>query len=578
MDKIIIIKDGEQAREYIKNIHKFEDYFPVTLSFSAEDFLSKNGIEFRMEEDYERENTYRGIHKETKEIIKKILSCFKLEYEGIELFSLFYLKLYFLIVDFKKYFCILNEIIKKENPKEILAFRSKSENITGDILKQIFNGKLEVHEYSRRKKKDIRSKFIFRAAGKMQKIYAVINLNLMKEGDSKIFASGGKIYFKSLAELLSRNNKNKIIDFDDCLRKSFFIRKRYLPFYEFSGKKNSENENILTEEMKRLTEEIEKEDLAKESGIENALSGLLKKTLIGIVNQFLSISRKINEMLYLFGNKKINLILLTEDDSEFAKAIARVGKKFNIPTVLFLHGIPCGSVTFGNLESDFFLVFGEKIKDWFVQNKSQNEEDSKKVLAIGCPRYDNFEKKNTQDKIVLYAMEIASGDHLVPETHLTKKRQKEVLRWIFNIMKNLPDYKLIIKTRPGWDMVGLPDKIAKEEKFTNFEVIERTDNAELLNRAKVVLVNHSTMGLEALLLDKKVISVSFKNLDKFNPYKKMKIIEKAYTKAQLEKAINSAIKDKEKPDKGELNRYILTDKTATQRAVQFIENILSKNK
>lgn len=575
VDKIIIIKDGEQAREYIKNIHKFKDYSPITLSFSAEDFLSKNRIEFRMEEDYERENTYRGIHSETKEIIKRIFGCFKFEYGGIELFSLFYSKLYFRIIDLKKYFRILNEIIKKENPKEIIAFWSKFENITGDILKEIFNGKLEVHADSRRKKKDIRSKFIFRVAGKIQKIYALIDLNLMRKKDNKIFVSGGKIYFKSLVELLSKNNKNKIINFDDCLRKSFLIRKKYLPFYEFWGKKNPESEKRLTGEIKGLTGEIEKKDLEKEVGIENALSGLLKKALIDIVNQFLGISRKINEMLYLFRNKKISLVLLSEDATEFTKAIARVGKKFNIPSILFLHGIPC--VTFWNLESDFFLVFGEKIKDWFAQNQSQNEEDSKKVLAMGCPRYDNFKKKDIKEKIILYAMEIASGDHLVPETHLTKKRQKEVLRWIFDIMKNFPDYKLIIKTRRGWDMIGLPEKIAKEEKFTNFKVIERTDNEELLNRAKIVLINHSTMGLEALLLDKKVISISFKNLDKINPYKKMKIVEKAYTRAQLEKAINNAIKDEEKPDNEELNRYILTDKKATQRAVQFIENILNKN-
>ncbi len=576
MDKIIIIKDKEQAQEYMKNIRKFQDYLPITLSFCAEDFLPKNRINFKIEEDYEKEDTYNGIHNETKRIIKKILNRFKLEYEGIELFSLFYLKLYWSIVDVKKYFRILKEIIKKENPKEIIAFSNDSENIIASILKETFRGRLEIHAYSPRRKKNIRDRLMVQFAGKMQKIYTLIYLNLIGKKNHKIFISGGKIYFKSIAEMLLKNHKNKIINFDDCFRKSFFTKGKYLPFYEFSGRRNPEKEKIMKEEMMKLIEEIKKSDLVKEMDIENALLGLLKKILTNIVNQFLDISRKMNEMFYLFENKKINLILLSEDDLELSKAIVRTGKRFNIPSLVFLHGIPC--VTFGNIEGDFSFVFGEKVKKLYLRNRSRNEEDSKKVLAAGCPRYDNFEKKGAEEKIILYAMEVASGNHLVPETHLTKKRQKEVLKWIFNIMKNLPDYKLIIKTRPGWDMTGLPEKIAKEEKFTNFKVIERADNAELLNRAKIVLFNHSTMGLEALLLNKRAISISFRNLDKINPYKKMKTVKKVYTKAQLEKAINKALKNEEEIDGEELNKYILTDRKATQRAVEFIERFIHKEK
>ena len=250
----------------------------------------------------------------------------------------------------------------------------------------------------------------------------------------------------------------------------------------------------------------------------------------------------------------------------------------NIPTITFLPGLPVFGA-FGKVETDYLIVFGENTKQEFIKNEIRDKEDMKKVLVLGCPRFDSLKSIEGEDKkIIVYSLEISQREHVMPENHLTKKKQKEILSWLFNIMKKIPDYHLILKTRPGWDMVGLPEKIAEENNFQNFTVIEKTDNLRLLDSANLVIINMTTMGLEALLLKKPVISVTYKSMDALNPYKKLKIVKKAYTKEQLENAVKAGLKKKSKFSMQEVNKEILVDGKATQRAVKLINKIFMGNK
>jgi UDP-N-acetylglucosamine 2-epimerase len=271
---------------------------------------------------------------------------------------------------------------------------------------------------------------------------------------------------------------------------------------------------------------------------------------------------------------------MAEDANPFSRAIIETAKLFKIPSVVFIHGPPSSKIGFIPSISSYIFVFGKKTRDFFVKNGT----DERKVVSIGCPRYDTFfvSKKKQFEKKIVYLMEIANKDALIPSTHLTKKKQKKALRDIFRILKKFPGYKLILKIRKGWDMAGLPQIVAEEEKFSNFDVIEKADNIRLINEADIVLINYTTMGLESLLLDKPTICFSFKDLEQVNPYKDTPAIEKVFDADSLEKAIRknlnqtpeNSLKRKESLKK----HFDILDKKASERAVKFIGSILQNKK
>jgi N-acylneuraminate cytidylyltransferase len=276
---------------------------------------------------------------------------------------------------------------------------------------------------------------------------------------------------------------------------------------------------------------------------------------------------------------KINLILLASDNSSFNIAMVKLAKIFNIPSIVIQHAINCTEIAFP-MNSEYTFVFGQETKKWLTKNNPKTN----KIFIIGCPRYDNFipeKEEGRREKSILYIMEATNSNKFFPERSLTKKRQKQLLRILFKVLKKFKEYKLIIKTRSGWDMAELPSIITRQEKFTNLEIIEKTDNIKLLNNSDIVIINHTTMGVEALLLNKPVISISFKDLDDGNAYKKIKTVDVCYNEKQLEDAIKKNMKqtkeDYLKREKS-LRKCLLHDAQASQRAVRLITQIIQENK
>jgi UDP-N-acetylglucosamine 2-epimerase len=129
-------------------------------------------------------------------------------------------------------------------------------------------------------------------------------------------------------------------------------------------------------------------------------------------------------------------------------------------------------------------------------------------------------------------------------------------------------------------MANLPKEIAKEEGFTNFEVIEKTDNTKLMNEAEIIIINYTTMGLESLILDKPIICYSFKDLEPVNPYRNSPAIKEVFDAKSLEKAIKKNLKqtpkDSQKRRESLKQHFDILDGKASERAAEFIEYLLQK--
>lgn len=554
------------------------EFYPITLSFEAEEILEKNGENFCIDDKYEKEILYEKLAKKAYFLAQDICEKSKIKHNGVNLVKALTYPIYILIASTKAKIILLNEIIKKENPEEILVFKNKDQVVglstTLRILDKLFSGKTIYRDYLVKRDKILKEKFIFKIAGALQKIVSRIKIMSLGEKDNKIFVFGPTVIFDNLMKILVEKPQNKIIVLGNQISKSMILGKKYIPFYQLSSHEKKgifydKEISLLAKNLEELsTEWIGEKTLEI---IRDGIKELLREALPKIV-------RWVEEFKILCGRKKVDILLMAEDTNPFARAVIETADLYKIPSIVFLHGLPASEVGFIPTLSTYTFVFGEKTHDYFVKNGSNKS----KIIQIGCPRYDGFveQKKETSEKMIVYLMEIAGEGDLIPGTHLTKKNQKKALRDIFRVMKNFPEYRLILKTRPGWNMKNLPKVIAKEENFTNFEVVEKTDNVTLMNSADIVIMNYTTMGLESLLLNKPTICYSFKHLEQVNPYKDATAIEKVFDAVSLEKAIKKNLRDSNKNSKKRVQtlkeHFVALDNKASKRAAKFIDLLLLK--
>jgi len=580
--KLIFLENLDHTLKYLKNIHKFKEFIPIIFDFKSEKILEKKGVKFLIEEDYEKDDLFYGIHTSSLKEIEKIINYFNLNYKDINLMELFTYNLYILLSSTKRNTIIFKEIIKRERPEKIIIFEGDSKSLLKEefafqILPELFRGEIIKIKYTLSKNNNNNNNnnnLMKEFFGKIQKLFNGRIWSLFNVKKS-VLSSGGNQYFKGVLNFLGRKGYS-IISVGAHFGISFFASKKYVPFYQIDHLDNKNKNEFLEKKIRGLISKLNYTNLNSKIGIEKSMEKRIKKFLEEIIkNEFFIISRKIDEIIYLIKKNNVKMTLVSDDFSTFGFALIKISKLFSIPSINFHHGFFIDSFA-QNPSTDYVFVYGKESKKISLKAGISKEN----IYAIGCPRYDKFkyETKRNSKKIV-YAMEISSGNYsLTPETQLSKKKQKEILRKIFRVMKKFPNYKLIIKTRKGWGLKGLPEKIAKEENFENFEVIEKTNNEKLLNDCLMVIVNHSTMGLEALLLKKPLISISYKSYDKINFYKRIRGVSVVYTQKQLEKAI---IKNDSKKlgnillYRKYLKDFLIFGKNSTNEAIKIINNILN---
>jgi len=569
--KLVLIENIFQAKEYLKNRKRLGNCIPITFTFAPEEFLLKNKIKFKTEDDFEDDKIYRGIYPSSVKSAKKIIQKLSVWYKDVELVSLYYLNILCVIASLKKYNRLLKRIINEERPDEIVVFENKNssnKDYIPKITSNIFKGKIKVCEYNNAK---IRKDYFFSTFGIIQKIYSKIKLNMFKNSGRKIFFCGNKSAFENIIK--SSDKKNAWFRVYKNLQKSFIVNRKYIPFYEFPIKTSLSKE--LENEILRLKEKINQLDIPKEFEIEKELGKSLKSKLDNFIGSVPEMASLINKMYILIKEKKINLLFLDNSVGPFERAFIEVCKISKIPSVIMQHGAIGLKEGFIPMGADFILVWGNSSKEWFLKNGVSRD----KIKVTGYPKYDSYIKKNSKEKIVLYLADAVNQEGAIPDIQLTKKRQKEVLKSVLRVLKKFPEYKLIIKTRIGWEMNNLPRTISKQENFKNIKIIESTDNLKLLNSAEIVIISHTTMGLEAILLDKPVISFSYKDLDKSNIYTNKKIVKMVYSEKELEQAIkNSKSNDRNYPNQREKllkQEFVSLDNKSSERVINFIDKLLN---
>jgi len=293
---------------------------------------------------------------------------------------------------------------------------------------------------------------------------------------------------------------------------------------------------------------------------------------------------------HIFKKIPFKAIIAAADGEMLEKIAINVARNYSIPS-------------FSRLPAAIepFPIFS----DWFSADKifvdGKNGEDTliklgyskTRIELTGNPKYDNFQKfDKDESKTKLaknYSVEITKKMIVVAMS----RWQKDDEIWLSNLIKfcNKNNLEVIIKLHPRYKTIehDLSEEKIKEIKIKcknlKFFISYDYDLYTLLSAADVVITDFSSVGIEAILFDKPLVTVNFSNTN-FQNYPNKSAFAKSNASIyvenfnELEKVllnINNEKLDYEELEEGRqaltYSYNFLNDGKATQR----IYKILTKN-
>ena len=234
-----------------------------------------------------------------------------------------------------------------------------------------------------------------------------------------------------------------------------------------------------------------------------------------IEKRFLDYSYEIFLSHNLLNKYLFSAILLQNEVGPNEKILLQIGKAKKIPIILIQHGLIFDTkeaFTMNKyqgvlgLDVDYQLVWGDV--DYNYRTKLGF--DSKKIKKIGSPIYDNIPHiENLEKNYVLLATSGPTTEDIFDLKVETIEKNIETIKKISQILSKL-NQRLIIKIHPSPDEFD-PTELVKSID-PNIQVIKTGNISQLIkNCSLMIVIDFSSVILDAYLLKKPIINISVKN-------------------------------------------------------------------
>ena len=351
--------------------------------------------------------------------------------------------------------------------------------------------------------------------------------------------------------------------------------------------KKAKNESLkLNKKWKEISEE-KKLDLLRIGTksiypyIKNELNYLFSKEFLWLIILNYESQKKLLE------EENIQLVCSTGAGTFYPKMLFAAAKNLGIPTFIMQHGICFGYVEKDLLNDTIFSVFGKHSKKELIEEGIKEEN----ISVTGASIFDEilpYIGQKKEENIVTFLTDGLYIYGLVSE----KEYFDSIKKWIDKI-NNVENIKIIIKTHPE----------EKEHLNKYKEIIKNFDNVDLIstpgkqvlypiiNKSKVIINFGSTAALEAMILDKSVITITdFHNSKVVEFDKVVERIKNSGASINLSKngdislAVRKVLDNKEfqkeiseKRKNFVLDSCYILDGNSSKRSVELIKKTLSKN-
>lgn len=291
------------------------------------------------------------------------------------------------------------------------------------------------------------------------------------------------------------------------------------------------------------------------------------------------VSRIIYYAMMLLGKPDV-LIIMSESimPNKIAVAAAKLGKT---PVLLLVQlGMLGKNYECPTLLADRISVPGDFIRDLVVSCGV----DENRVVVTGRPTYDALIR--TEEKF--NKIEICRKLHLDPTRkivvycteNLPLVDTQEIVYAVCNAVKNFPDVQFIIKVHPSELSMSIYEKVSKEVGVRAL-ITKESNIYEVLYICDLMMTGFSTTALDAMILDKSVITLNFTGLRDPIPFAESGAAIGVYKEKDLEPAIKDGLYDDSMKERlrHDRERFVyeqtyLKDGKATERIADLAERMV----
>ena len=491
-DNLEIIKDGKNI-DFNKNFNNQEKIDKFIEKFESQNVNNNKIIDLYKYKDIEIYNFARGsICNKINELLNKFLLI-----EGI-----------------------VNKFSEDEiniiSDDEILIYISNCIfNLNGKYIKE------EVTLIDD-KKNNVKFKKIFKAKRIIKSIEYIFKILLGKKSKDRLLAisqasdiNGIKIndnymnYESQYGDLLTNRNKQidiinlQYLNSDKYLESSFNLKKKFLAFELFLIlKKTLFKLKIDDRYLKNKLGLLESFDLTFNN---KDLYELLNKFLfVNIEDIFISYLREIHAAEKFIKLLKINKVICT-DEADRARCFIYVANKLGLETFAIQHGIITkASVSYfipskdENYVPKKTFLWGETFKEILIENTNVYKEDN--IFVVGQVRTDYLFKKINSEKRIL---DKSNKLKVLYATQYVEDLSNEATELLFSALNDFKEpYELLIKIHPAEYSSEKYSNYIKKYNLKDVRIVNDMDIYDAIIWSDIVVSVHSTINLEALLLNK----------------------------------------------------------------------------
>lgn len=574
-------------REYLQD--KSMPYLIVFLNNSdiPKQFAQLN-LNMKLSEDYLSSEDYQAIDSYIFEGISKNWYLYKniTDYEGVHLGKMFE-------YDFQKYLIpriknleVIQKIVRKEDIQKIIILEDAGElGEVARIYADSVNLPILAISFNRSKKLSFRLNSKIRA-----KLSIFLSCLLDKFAFKKIMkinSDKGLILIDAKLYKYFKHKENEIPFFQCLLEEGLRIRfnilrkkSSYLPFY---FRKNRYYFKEYFEYIKKWKELYPDENFKgifkyKDISIWGVVNQRLRNFFLENIPRIIS---NINFLNIMLKEKKIKMVVLRNDVKELERTVILGSRLKKIPALVIQHGILAETNGHNALLADKFAAWGRASLDWYGRFGNSFE----KFEITGNPCFDvllNWKPKISRHLLCRQLnLDVNKGIILFATQQINKFSSfwTDDLFWVMAdrllaAIQQFPDKQLIIKVDPYEDLHPYLDRISVSS-YNNAIAIKGIDIYTLIFLSDLVITLDSTVGLEAMIFDKPIITINFTKRQDRVPYAEKGAAIGVYKEEDLIPVLKKTLTDQEIVSRLKINRNKFLEEYAYRIDGKSEERILT---
>ena len=340
--------------------------------------------------------------------------------------------------------------------------------------------------------------------------------------DSQI-TSNSKILFVVTEPIGGKNCLDPLISMIRAINKSFSCDYHILVDNKYSvnylNKHNIESQLIIKSEGSDYKDKVytanklmKKIALKLTNMHKNSIETLLYLTFVfsNTLNNLEDLFYRIKFCDSFIENYRPDVVMVYPDEAYSGFATAQICRKRKIPTMTFFQSIISNHELYNNRHTDKVAIYGTQGREALL-NLGFPEDYS---VLTGNPKLDSIPIRSKEDDMNYIRNLLPNWDNrplLVLATHLLVSKSELSIAYFFSSLANegLKIFYPVVKLHPDDDFEPYQKLLSEYLPGYKVPLLKNCDLYALLNCSDVVVTSSSTVGAEAALFDKPLMTMNF---------------------------------------------------------------------